>query len=84
MNISCITHKTQKLRLTDSKLKGNFPKTKENTYTGNTQILVYTQDFTVGPQVFNGQSDCTIHIWGYTSKVMGTQPIGIQGVTVSC
>ena len=47
---------------TDSKLKGNFPKTKENAYTRNTQISEYTQDFTVGPQVFNAQSDCTMHI----------------------
>ena len=36
-----------------------------------TQISVYTQDFTVGYQFFNGQSDRTIHIWGYTSKIMG-------------
>ena len=36
--------------LTDSKLKGNFPKTKENAYTGNTQIVVYTQNFTIGPK----------------------------------
>ena len=63
--------------------KRKLSKDKGNAYTGNAQISVYTQDFTVGPQVFNGQSDCTIHIWGYTSRIMGTQPIDIQGVTVN-
>ena len=44
-----IAVKCLKIDRTDSKLKGNFPKTMKNAYTGNTQILVYTQDFTVGP-----------------------------------
>ena len=59
------------LFLTDSKLKGNFPQTKENAFTENTQISAYTQDFTMGPQLFNGQSDCTIHTcWVYASKTI--------------
>ena len=64
--------------------KGKLSKVKENAYTENAQISVYTQDFTVGPQVFNGQSACTMHsyLWLH-SKIMGTQPIDIQGVTVS-
>ena len=31
----------KQISITDSKLKGNFPKTKENVYTGNTNIIVY-------------------------------------------
>ena len=73
----------KKYQRRDFKLKGNFPKTKENAYTGNTQISVYTQDFTVDSNVFNGQLDCTIHILGYTSNTMGTHPCSIQEVTAN-